>query len=50
MKESEFFHSKIIKNLEDFKNKCDLIVTNRMSNDLIDVKYKVYTRDLFNSD
>jgi UDPglucose 6-dehydrogenase len=47
--EEEFFFSKIIKDLDDFKKQSDLIVTNRMSDNLLDVKDKVYTRDLFNS-
>jgi len=48
--EDEFFHSKIIGNLEDFKQISDVIVANRMVDELQDVKAKVYTRDLFNSD
>jgi UDPglucose 6-dehydrogenase len=48
--EEEFFHSKVIKNLEEFKNISDVIVANRLSDNLLDVQAKVYTRDLFNSD
>jgi len=47
--EDEFFHSKVIKDLDIFKQLSDVIVTNRMVDTLNDVKGKVYTRDLFNS-
>jgi UDPglucose 6-dehydrogenase len=50
IKEDEFFHSKIVKSLDDFKNISDVIVANRLSNDIRDVQDKVYTRDIFNSD
>ena len=48
LKENKFFHSKVIKDLNEFKKLSDLIVANRMSEDLKDVKDKVYTRDLYN--
>lgn len=50
MKEDEFFHSKVIKELEEFKKMSDVIVANRFEHILEDVKDKVYTRDIFNSD
>ncbi len=48
--EAEFSHSKVIDSLEAFKRISDVIVANRMVDELQDVKDKVYTRDLFNSD
>jgi len=48
--ETEFFHSKIINDLEAFKQQSDLIVANRLSTDIQDIEDKVITRDLFNSD
>lgn len=46
----EFYGSKVIKDLDTFKQECDLIVTNRWNDDLIDVTSKVYTRDLYQKD
>jgi UDPglucose 6-dehydrogenase len=48
--ENEFFHSKVIGDLNEFKQISDVIVANRMVDELRGVKVKVYTRDLFNSD
>jgi UDPglucose 6-dehydrogenase len=48
--QDEYFHSKVIKNLEEFKSSCDVIVSNRMVDEIRDVSEKVYTRDLFGSD
>jgi UDPglucose 6-dehydrogenase len=50
LKEDEFFNSKVIKDLEEFKKTSDVIVANRLEDLLEDVKDKVYTRDIFNSD
>jgi len=47
LKEETFYNSEVIKDFEEFKKRSDLIITNRMHQELKDVKYKVYTRDLY---
>lgn len=50
LKETEFFNSPIVNDIEEFKKRCDVIVANRWGAVLDDVKEKVYTRDLFDRD
>ena len=49
-KGDDFFNSKVTKDLAEFKKECDVIIANRYSDELSDVKEKIFTRDLFSRD
>lgn len=50
LKETEFFHSKVINDLAEFKKIPDVIIANRITDEISDVKDKIYTRDIFGTD
>jgi UDPglucose 6-dehydrogenase len=50
LKVDEFYHSKVINDLEKFKQTCDIIIANRITKEIEDIREKIYTRDLFGKD
>jgi UDPglucose 6-dehydrogenase len=50
LKEAEFFHSRVVNDLAQFKKESDIIVANRITDDIRDVPDKIYSRDLFGKD
>ena len=50
LKEDKFYNSRVIRDFDEFKKISDVIVANRLSEELKDVEEKIYTRDVFNRD
>ena len=50
LKEAEFFHSRVVNDLAEFKKQSDIIVANRVTDEIRDVQAKIYSRDLFGGD
>jgi UDPglucose 6-dehydrogenase len=50
LKEEQFYNSKVVKSLEEFKKLSDVIIANRITEEINDIESKVYTRDIFNAD
>jgi UDPglucose 6-dehydrogenase len=50
LEEDTFFRSAVIKDLDEFKRKADVVLANRLTDDIMDIRDKVYTRDLFGQD
>jgi len=46
----EFYRSRVVNDLEQFKREADVVIANRLSDDIRDIPEKVYTRDLFEAD
>jgi UDPglucose 6-dehydrogenase len=49
-KEDDFFRSRVIRDIEEFKAMCDVILANRVTSEIADVRHKIYSRDVFGVD
>jgi UDPglucose 6-dehydrogenase len=50
LEDSDFYHSEVVRDLDDFKARADVIIANRSTDLLSDVAHKIYTRDLYGRD
>jgi len=50
LQDAEFFHSRVVNDLAEFKRQSDIIVANRVTDEIMDVQDKIYSRDLFGGD
>jgi len=50
LEEDSFFNSHVVRDLEEFKHMCDVVIANRLTDEITDIREKVYTRDLFGKD
>ena len=48
--DERFFNSRVMRDLAAFKQECDVVVANRLTDEIMDIRAKVYTRDLFGKD
>jgi UDP-glucose 6-dehydrogenase len=50
LKDELFFNSKVVNDLDEFKRVCDIVIANRIDYNISDIKFKIYSRDIFHID